>query len=102
MTLYGVDDRSYIDRRVGAIDASALETPVRDALGDPAASVVDWRFEPVGYDFLNPSSGGVYRFTGSAERTGGSVPWALILKVTRSAASLEHGKPVPADVERTM
>ena len=102
MTRYAVDDRSYIDRRVAAIDAATLEGPVRGVLGDPLASVLDWRSKPVGYDFLNPSSGGVYRFAGSANGAAGRVPWGLVLKITRAAESLDHGKPVPAELERSL
>lgn len=69
---------------------------MRAALDEPTADVAAWRFEPVGYDFLNPSSGGVYRFMGS---TTAGAPWALILKVTRSAEGLDHGKPVPRELE---
>ncbi|HSC91545.1 MAG TPA: hypothetical protein VLB86_07820 [Gaiellaceae bacterium] len=89
------DDRSSIDRRVEAIDAALLEGPVRSVLGDPSARVVEWRHEPVGYDFLNPSSGGVYRFEGTATGTGRAVPWRLVLKVTRSAAGLADESPLP-------
>ena len=48
-----------------------------------------WRHEPVGYHFLNPSSGGVYRFAGVAAGDRGRSEWRLILKVTRSADAVE-------------
>ena len=59
-TRYRYDDRSYIDRRVDAIDAAVLEAPVRSVLRDPSARVTGWRSERIAYDFLNPSSGGIY------------------------------------------
>jgi hypothetical protein len=82
-----VSGREEIDRRVEAIGAGELEPPVRAALGDPAARVSMWRHEPVAYDFLNPSSGGVWRFAGTAASDGMAVPWTLVLKVTRPAGS---------------
>jgi hypothetical protein len=48
---------------------------------------------------LNPSSGGVYRFAGTS--TGGE-DWSLILKVTRSPESLDHGRPLPDELARTL
>jgi mannose-6-phosphate isomerase-like protein (cupin superfamily) len=60
-TRYRVEDRSYIDRRVEAIDEVLLEVPVRSVLRDPAARVTGWRRERIAYDFLNPSSGGLLR-----------------------------------------
>lgn len=97
-----VDDYAYIDTRIAAIDAHALAEPVRRLLGDPGARVTQWRQEPIGYDFLNPSSGGVYRFAGEADGAAGGSSWRLILKVTRSAEDLEHHAPLPAELERAM
>jgi hypothetical protein len=57
-----------------------LEGPVRSVLGDPGAQVEEWRSEPVAYDFLNPSSGGVYRVAGTACGRA----WRLVLKVTQA------------------
>ena len=96
------DDRSHVDRRVEAVDASALLAPVRSAVGDPAARVVEWRRERIAYDFLNPSSGGIYRFEGTADTRGGRVPWSLVLKVTRAAERLEHDPPLPEAFARTI
>jgi hypothetical protein len=92
VTRHSVDDRSYIDRRVEAVDAAALEGPVRSLLRDPAAHVTEWSHEPIAYDFLNPSSGGVYRFTGSAS----GADWSLVLKVSRSTESLDDASPLPS------
>jgi hypothetical protein len=57
-----------------------LEGPVRSVLADPGAHLDEWRFEPVAYDFLNPSSGGVYRVGGTASGR----EWRLVLKVTQA------------------
>ena len=76
----------YCSRR-SAIDdltTQALEAPVRSVLGDPAARVDGWQCEPVAYDFLNPSSGGVYRCSGTASGR----DWRLVLKVTRPPAGV--------------
>ncbi len=97
-----VDDRSYIDRRVEAVDETQLEGPTRSALRDPAARITSWRREQIAYDFLNPSSGGIYRFAGTAEGRAGEEAWSLVLKVTRAAESLEHEPPLPPDMVETM
>jgi hypothetical protein len=99
---YRVEDRDYIDRRVAAIEAAQLERPVRSVLRDPAARVTGWRHERIAYQFLNPSSGGIYRFAGTAESGGDPVTWALVLKVTRAAETLEHGSPVSQDLAQSM
>lgn len=79
------DARELLDDRVAAIGAPELAGPVAGVLGDPSARVESWRHEAVAYDFLNPSSGGVYRFAGTAATDEGAREWSLILKVTRSA-----------------
>ena len=68
---------------------------MRRALGDPVARVTGWTTTPVPYAFLNPTSGGVYRFAGTADGSGGTAAWRLVLKVTRSAETLEHESPLP-------
>jgi hypothetical protein len=57
-------------------------------LGDPAARVTGHRLEPIAYDFVNPSSGGIYRLRGEAEGVAGPADWSLVLKVTRSPENL--------------
>lgn len=98
MTRHKATDRSYIDRRVESIEAAELLEPVRAVLGDPQARVDEWRSAAVAYDFVNPSSGGVYRFSGTAAGRDGSVEWRLVLKVTRSTESLEHDAPLPPNL----
>jgi hypothetical protein len=71
VTRLSVDDRSYIDRRVEAVVATVLEGPVRSLLRDPTARVTEVVVRPIAYDFLNPSSGGIYRFTGRADEATG-------------------------------
>ncbi|HSL63755.1 MAG TPA: hypothetical protein VK874_03775 [Gaiellaceae bacterium] len=79
-----LDHRGALGGRVARIGRGELEGPVRSVLDDPAARVTAWRHEAVAYDFLNPASGGVYRFAGTAETHEGARGWSLILKVTRS------------------
>ena len=100
-THHRVDERSYIDRRVEAVDAAQLEGPVRSVLRDPATHVTGWRHQRIAYDFLNPSSGGIYRFAGTPEAPGHLVTWALVLKVTRAAETLEHDTPVAQDLAQS-
>ena len=99
---YSIEDRGYIDRRVEAVGADDLAGPVRRLLGDPDARVTRHRHEAFSYDFLNPSSGGVYRFWGTAETAGGERPWSLVLKVTRDAETLDHGSDVAEELARSM
>ena len=94
-----VDDRKAVDRSVQAIGAAELEAPVRHALGETSARVTAWRHQAVAYDFLNPSSGGVYRFAGTAVTARGEADWSLILKVTRSPEGGDD--PVPAELVET-
>lgn len=94
-TRHTIADRGYIDARVEAVGEAQLAGPVRAALGDTAARVVEWTSDSVDYDFVNPSSGGVYRFRGSAVSRESSVGWKLVLKVTRSTESLVHDQPLP-------
>jgi hypothetical protein len=102
VTRRSFDDRGYIDRHVQAIDAGVLQEPVRSVLRDPAARVTAWTSGAIAYDFLNPSSGGIYRFTGTAKGAEAPTPWSLVLKVTRSAEGLHHDLPVPSELAATL
>ena len=83
------------------LGTAELEPPVRRALGEPDAHVGTWDAVPVAYDFLNPSSGGVFRVSGTATAGGRTREWRLVLKMTRSAEGVE-GLPAlpPADARR--
>lgn len=63
-----------------AIDQATLTPVVRQALGSDSVTLVDWQ--------VAPHRGGagqcVYRFAGSAQDQGQTVPWSLILKVARA------------------
>jgi hypothetical protein len=56
---------------------------VRLALGSAQAHVADWRQEPIAFTAVNPLSGGVTRYRGSATVEGQVAPWSLIHKVIR-------------------
>ncbi len=70
-----------------ALQQAALTPPVRRALGDDSAELVDWRVTlasgGVG-GFLGLSD--VYRVSGNALQSGEVVPWSLVLKVIRMPA----------------
>ncbi len=70
----------------GGLNRDILTPPVRRALADDAAKIVDWRHEPLGYTVRTPVAGGVYRLTGHADARGAVHPWSLVLKICRSPA----------------
>ncbi len=63
-----------------------LNMPVRRALEQPEAHVTAWRAEKLGGGAGNPVSLGLFRFTGTAETTSGSLDWSLVLKAIQSPA----------------
>lgn len=83
--------------RHNALDRDDVIGPVRRALGDAAAEVIDWRDEPLAYTNRTPVSDGVYRVAGHARTRGGARPWSLILKIAHSPAgrSWPDGRRVP-------
>ncbi len=69
------------------LEQTALAPPVRRALRDDSAELVDW--------YVTSASGGVggflglsdvYRVSGKALQRGEVVPWSLVLKVVRMPA----------------
>jgi hypothetical protein len=83
-----------IDTPPQPIDRAALKPLVRQALGDARAEVVDWRSEPVAFTAVNPLSGGVFRYHGTAMTDGRVQPWSLIHKVIRLPASAGSAAPL--------
>ncbi len=67
-----------------ALDRETLTPPVRCALGDRVAELLDWRQETLVYIVQSPIAGGVSRVTGSARTRGAVVPWSLVLKIARA------------------
>jgi len=79
------------------LDRDSLIGPVRQALNDATAELIDWRHEPLAYTVRTPVSGGVHRLAGSARTRDGVRPWSLVLKVARSPAGgvWPDGRRVP-------
>ena len=50
-----------------------------------------WAHEPLRYTVLAPVSGGLFRVHGTARSGGATVPWSLVLKVTKSPAEATTG-----------
>ncbi len=81
-----------------ALDRDSLIGPVRRALADERAELIDWRHEPLGYTVRTPVSGGVYRLAGRARTRDGARPWSLVLKIARSPVgrAWPDGRVAPA------
>ncbi|MCA1725884.1 MAG: hypothetical protein LC748_16870, partial [Thermomicrobia bacterium] len=83
---------------LAGLDRDSLIGPVRRALDDAAAELLDWRHEPLAYTVRNPAAGGVYRIAGHARTRGAVHPWSLILKVSHAPAgrTWPDGRVAPA------
>ena len=63
-----------------AIDHSAVQTAVREAIGDPAAELLDWCHDPIQVG----SVGELFRLSGEVRsHSGAETPWSLVLKIQR-------------------
>lgn len=67
---------------------------VRRAVGNDQAEIVDWRWEPVAFTAVNPLSGGVVRYRGTAAVDGQQQSWSLIHKVIRLPSSAGSAAPL--------
>ena len=56
-----------------AIDRQSLNLPVRRALRRETAEVLSWEYERIGQNLLALTTGGLYRFHGTAEDRGQTV-----------------------------
>ena len=63
-----------------ALDQATLTPLVRQALGSDSLVPLDWQVAPHG----GGAGQCVYRFAGSAQDQGQTVPWSLILKAVRA------------------
>ena len=80
-----------IEARLHAIDQARLTPLVRQALGNDALEVTDWRYGPlVGGSFGDSL---LYRWTGNAHDPASTkrIPWAIILKHVSRRAELDSG-----------
>jgi hypothetical protein len=65
------------------IDAGILTEPVRGKLNDPTAEITEMTLSPFDHSAVIVTTGGLYRFSGLARTSSGSVPWSIVLKVLR-------------------
>jgi hypothetical protein len=68
------------------IDHETLTGPVRRALGSDTAEIAAWRSEQIAFAHFNPTSEGLYRFSGTARDRGALQPWSMVLKVAHAPA----------------
>ena len=68
-----------------ALDHETLTPLVRQALGSDSVMLVDWQVAPFGAG----AGQCVYRFAGSAQEQGKTVPWSLIAKVATASTSVD-------------
>jgi hypothetical protein len=66
-----------------AVDRARLTPLVRHALGNESVSLIDWQVAPYG----GGAGQRVYRFMGSADDRGKTIPWSLVLKVVPAPSS---------------
>ena len=74
------------------VTAQTLTPPVRQALADAQAELLDWSCTRLPLYGVNPVTTGIYRFTGNARSGGTSKPWSLILKQIHWLDLDGHGK----------
>jgi hypothetical protein len=76
------------------MDREALTPLVQRALGGGQTEITHWQREPVAFTAVNPLSGGVFRYRGTAV-TGERVrPWSLIHKVIRLPSDVGSAAPL--------
>jgi hypothetical protein len=67
------------DSQFDAVDLSVLTPLVRAAVGDPLATVLDWRRVVIPYHAVLPGRA-ILRFAGRAVLSDAEAPWSLVLK----------------------
>src|SRR5687767_3410834 len=81
------------------VDAEVLTRVVRRALRSPGADVVEWAWQPIAYQQVWQTTGGVHRFSGVALDRGERRPWQLILKIAHSPAAASASGVLQATAE---
>jgi hypothetical protein len=84
--------------RVPKIDPATLTRAVRRALNRDRIEIDEWSCEPLKLAF-GTTTGGLYRCSGTSQEESRTVPWSLILKVTRpplNAATAVAGEETSA------
>lgn len=73
------------------ISHAELTGLVRAYLGNKRLRLTDWRWQPVGFIPVNPSTGGLFRVSGvardAAARDASPIPWSLVMKVIEASRS---------------
>lgn len=77
-----------VPAQLKAVDRVALTRPIRRMLSSDTVEVLDWQFRPLRAGSGNPVSAGLYRFAGSGQDRGETVPWSLVLKIAQSPANV--------------
>lgn len=75
-----------MDPLIREIDNAHLTPLVRRLLDRPEARVLDFGQAPLDYPLINPIAGGIHRFRGHAAVGAETVPFSLILKISRPPA----------------
>ena len=89
---------SATEAALAGLEASQVTRLARRVLADAAADMVTWAHEPLSYTVLALVSGGLFRVHGTARSGGATVPWSLVLKITKSPAEAptSEGAGLPA------
>ncbi|MGH2352849.1 MAG: phosphotransferase family protein [Chloroflexota bacterium] len=76
------------DELTPPISTAELANVVQTYLGNERVRVTDWRWQPVDFIPVNPSTGGLYRVSGEARSPYASpIPWSLVMKVIQASRS---------------
>ncbi len=82
------------------VDDAQLAAFVRTALAAPDAQPGPWWWEPVGYPFDSPTTGGLFRVRGVAIDGGRPRRWSLFVKVLHAFRHWALIDLIPADLRR--
>ena len=67
-------------RQLQLIDPEILTGVVRQNMQNSAFEITGWQVEPFGHVVMNPTTGGLFRFSGSGRDEQGERPWNVVLK----------------------
>jgi hypothetical protein len=80
-----MDDAADNGIPIPTLDRGKLTDIVRKALDNEMVELLDWQINPLDFEPLMPTTGGLYRVAGTARDHGEHVSWSLILKVLVSS-----------------
>lgn len=69
-----------------AIDAAVLTDIVCRDQGRADLEIIDWKVEPLSHEKIISTTGGLFRFSGSAHNKAGEIPWSVVLKCINNPA----------------